>query len=50
VDRLTSAVFYLFLAWLVFCYSETARHVLDLSADIFKNEPVVQNLVPASNM
>jgi hypothetical protein len=45
-----SAAFYLFLAWLLFCYSETARHLLDWSMDIFKNEPVVQNLVPASNL
>jgi fatty acyl-CoA reductase len=50
VDRMMSAFFYLFLIWLVFCYSETARHVLDLSTDIFKNVPMVRNLVPVSNM
>lgn len=50
VDRVWSAVFYLFLAWLIFCYLETARDLLDLSTDFLKNVPVVRNFVPVSNM
>ncbi|XP_069692562.1 putative fatty acyl-CoA reductase CG5065 [Periplaneta americana] len=42
VDRLWSVAFYLLLVWLVISYSDTARHLLDVSTDCLKSLPMVR--------
>jgi hypothetical protein len=50
VDRVCSALFYLFLAWMVFSYSEIARRLLDASTEYLTKMPLVRSFVPLGDM
>lgn len=45
VDRVWRALFYLFLAWLLFSHFETAHHLLDESSRYLKNVPMFRSFV-----